>query len=99
MTDDPVSKLEQRAWTAIVGFIILLGGWWLQNQYDTTIRIQEQISQHMRFVEDRYVQKDYLTQIENRLGRIEGKIDDLRDIDKPQYPYLEPYFNDKKGGK
>lgn len=77
--DSPVSKLESR-WIAVLTAIALFfGGWWLQNMYETTMRIQQQMSEFMRHVDDRYVQKDYLSTVENRLNRIEGKIDDLRE--------------------
>jgi hypothetical protein len=72
-----VSKMEQRMWSAIVGVALLLGGWWLQNQYDTTLRIHEELMAYMRHVDDKYVQKDYLETLEGRLNRIESKIDNI----------------------
>lgn len=79
----PVSKLEQRMWTLIVGVALALGGIWLQNQYDTTLRLQEQLSQFMTHVDDKYVEdKMFQTHskgINSRLDRIEDKIDKISD--------------------
>ncbi len=72
-----LSKVEQRAWSILVAICLFLGAWWLQNQYNTMIKIQEQLGEYMRFVDDKYVEKDYLHGIENRLGRIETKIDKI----------------------
>ena len=74
-----VTKLESR-WIAFVTAVaLLLGGWWLQNQYDTMLRIQQQLADFQRHVDDGYVRKDYLGTVEGRLGRIEDKLDALRD--------------------
>jgi hypothetical protein len=74
-----VTKLESR-WIAFVTAVaLLLGGWWLQNQYDTMLRIQQQLADFQRHVDDGYVRKDYLATVEARLGRIEDKLDALRD--------------------
>jgi hypothetical protein len=89
-----VTKLEQRAWATVVGIVLLLGGWWLQNQYDTVLRLQQQVEQYMRFVDDKYVQKDYLDIIVDRLERIEGKLDNVND----RLP-VNPHFGDKPGPK
>ena len=77
--DSKASKLEQRWIAALTAIALLFGGWWLQNQYDTMLRVQEQLSEFSRHVDNAYVRKDYLQLVENRLGRIEDKIDDIRD--------------------
>jgi hypothetical protein len=77
---DKIGKVEGR-WTAfLTAGALALGGWWLQNQYDTMLRIQQQLVDFQRHVDAGYVRKDYLSMLEGRLGRIEDKIDDLRDV-------------------
>jgi hypothetical protein len=74
-----ISKMEGR-WVAFLTTIALaFGGIWLQNQYETTLRLQEQVADFMQHVDAGYVRKDYLTTVESRLVRIEDKLDDLRD--------------------
>lgn len=77
----PVSKIEQRMWTILVGLALALGGVWLQNQYDTTLRLQEQMTEYMKFVDDKYVEEKmfqtHVRTLDSRLGRIEDKIDGL----------------------
>ena len=73
-----VTKLESR-WIAFVTAVaLLLGGWWLQNQYDTLLRLQQQQADFMRHVDDKYVQKDFLEIVTERLTRIEDKIDTMK---------------------
>jgi hypothetical protein len=43
------------------------------------LRIQQQLADFQRHVDDGYVRKDYLGTVEGRLGRIEDKLDALRD--------------------
>ena len=74
-----VSKLESRWIAFITAVALLFGGWWLQNQYDTMLRIQQQLADFQCHVDDGYVRKDYLGTVEGRLGRIEDKLDALRD--------------------
>ena len=90
---DTASKLEQRAWALVVGLCMLLGGWWLQNQYNTTLRLQEQLTEYIRFADTKYVQKDYLGVITQRLERIEVKLDDLREAQP------DTHFNDQGRGR
>lgn len=66
-------------WGIAVSFCLLLGGWWLQNQHETAMRTQTQLDDFVRYVSVTYVQKDYLRTIEERLRRIEEKLDELRD--------------------
>lgn len=86
--DQTASKTELRLWNMVIAACMALGGWWLQNQYDTTLRIAEQLTEYQRFVDSQYVEKEFLDNIsgnvERRLDRIEQKIDAL----KPQH--LEP---------
>lgn len=73
-----VSKMEAR-WVAFITAIALFfGGWWLQNQYTTTLKVQEELGEFMRFVDDHYVEKDYLTTVTTRLDRIDQKLEALR---------------------
>jgi cell division protein FtsB len=81
-----VTKLESRWIAFITAIALLFGGWWLQNQYDTVLRLQQQQTDFMRHVDDKYVQKDYLETVTSRLERIEDKIDDLRDTDQRRVP-------------
>jgi len=74
---NPVSKLESRWIAFITAIALFFGGWWLQNQYTTTLRVQEELGEFMRFADERYVEKDYLKTVTDRLERIEEKIDAL----------------------
>jgi cell division protein FtsB len=77
--DQAVNRMEGR-WIAFLTAIALaFGGIWLQNQYEATLRLQEDVSNFMRHVDDKYVQKDYLDTLVDRLRRIEDKLDDVRD--------------------
>jgi low affinity Fe/Cu permease len=76
---NPVSKLESRWIAFITAIALFFGGRWLQNQYTTTLRVQEELAEFMRFADDRYVEKDYLKTVTDRLERIEEKIDALKD--------------------
>ena len=89
--EDRTSKMESR-WVAFLTAVALtFGGIWLQNQYDATLRLQEQMAAFMRHVDDKYVQKDYMETIASRLSRMEDKLDDLHAAqirnEKVQYPY------------
>ena len=72
---NPVSKLESRWIAFITAIALFFGGWWLQNQYTATLRVQEELGEFMRFADERYVEKDYLKIVTDRLERIEEKID------------------------
>ena len=72
---NPVGKLESRWIAFITAIALFFGGWWLQNQYTTTLRVQEELGEFMRFADERYVEKDYLKTVTDRLERIEEKID------------------------
>ena len=74
---NPVSTLESRWIAFITAIALFFGGWWLQNQYMTTLRVQKELGEFMRFADVRYVEKDYLKTITDRLDRIEQKIDAL----------------------
>jgi cell division protein FtsB len=74
-----VSKLEAR-WVAFLTAIALMfGGWWLQNQYETVLRVQQQLTDFQRHVDDGYVRKEYLLTIADRVRRLEEKLDKIED--------------------
>lgn len=72
-----IGKLESRWIAFITAVALMFGGWWLQNQYDTILRIQQQQAEFMRYVDDKYVQKDTFVIVVERLDRIENKIDSI----------------------
>ena len=74
---NPVGKLESRWIAFITAIALFFGGWWLQNQYTTTLKVQEELGEFMRFADERYVEKDYLKIVTDRLERIEEKIDTI----------------------
>ena len=74
---NPVGKLESRWIAFITAIALFFGGWWLQSQYTTTLRVPEELGEFMRFADERYVEKDYLKVVTDRLERIEEKIDAL----------------------
>ena len=96
MTDEPTSyatRVEQRLWTVVTGLAIFFGGWWLQNQYTMTLKIQEQLATYVQFADDRYVQKDYLRTVTDRLDRIESKIDNISNKNEKR---LTPLYDDRQ---
>lgn len=71
------AQLEGR-WIAFVTAVALFfGGWWLQNQYTTTLRLQQSLNDFIQRVDDKYVEKDYLAVIDGRLARIEARMEAL----------------------
>lgn len=76
-----ISKLEQRMWTIVVGLALAFGGIWLQNQYKTTIELQKQLAEYMRFVDEKYVEQKAFDAgtvvLDQRLDRIENKLDNI----------------------
>lgn len=81
----PVSRLEARWVSALTAVALFFGGWWLQNQYETVLRLQQQLTDFMRFVDDKYVEKDYLRTVTDRLDRIDRKVDKILDA-QPERP-------------
>ena len=75
------SMNEKRLWNIIMAACFALGGWWLQNQYDTTLELQKQFYAYQQFVDTHYVEKEFLAQVTNererRLTSIETKLDTL----------------------
>jgi hypothetical protein len=87
-TPPAVTRLESR-WVAFITAVALaFGGIWLQNQFAATLRLQEQMAEFMRHVDDKYVQKDFLNTVTERLGRIENKVDDI--ADDIRQPHQQP---------
>jgi len=82
-TTSGTSRLEARWMAFITAIALFFGGWWLQNQYTTTLKIHEELGDFMRFAAERYVEKDYLKTVTDRLERIEEKIDALAS-DRPR---------------
>ncbi len=82
MATEVANKLEGR-WLAFVTSIALFfGGWWIQNQYEAVMKTQQQLSEYAHYVDDKYVQKDYMGVIIDRLDRIETKVDELKSAEK-----------------
>jgi hypothetical protein len=81
MADSTVSKLEQRMWAIVIGLALTFGGIWLQNQYATTLKLQEQLAEYMQFVDDKYVEQNSFEQhtsvLDRRLDRMENKLDSI----------------------
>jgi hypothetical protein len=77
------TRVELRVWNLLVAACLMLGGWWLQNQYDTTLRLQGQLTEFIRHVDDKYVEKEFLKQIDadqdRRFNQLEDKIERLID--------------------
>lgn len=96
MTQEPIrdlpSKTEQRLWNLLIAACLALGGWWLQNQYDTTLRLQQDLAQYMRFVDAQYVEKEMLKTLDaerqRQLIKIETKLDRI----------YEEMMSGKRGG-
>jgi hypothetical protein len=88
--DQTASKTELRLWNVVIAACMALGGWWLQNQYDTMLRLAEQLQEYRIFVDTQYVEKEFLDHIngnlERRLDRIETKIDALKPEDLKPTP-------------
>lgn len=73
-----LNKLEGR-WVAFITAVALFfAGWWIQTERDAVLKTQQQLDEYTRYVDDKYVQKDYMEQVDKRLDRIENKIDELK---------------------
>jgi hypothetical protein len=97
-TPPSVTRMESR-WVAFLTAIALaFGGVWLQNQFAATLRLQEQMSEFMRHVDDKYVQKDFLNTVTDRLRRIEDKVDNIADEVKST-PSREPNPQYERNGQ
>jgi hypothetical protein len=82
MGEDPearkiTSQLEARWIAFLTAVAMFFGGWWLQNQYQTTQRLQSEFLAFTQRVDDKYVEKDFLGVIAARLARIEASLDAL----------------------
>lgn len=79
MAESPISKIEQRMWSILISVALAFGGIWLQNQYNTTIKLQEQLTEYMRFVDEKYLEaqsfREHAGALAERLNRIEDKLD------------------------
>lgn len=75
------SIAERRLYALVVGVAMMFGGWWLQNQWNETQRLDGKINDFVRHVDQVYVDKEYLRAVTEdqtrRLQRIENKLDDL----------------------
>jgi len=81
--------LDDRLFKLVAGALFALGGWWLQNQYEATLRTQEQISQIIEHVDKQYVDKEMLQQHmkehDRRLDDVYREIDRLEERNYPNY--------------
>ena len=72
---------ERRLYALVVGVAMMFGGWWLQNQWNETQRLDDKINEFIRHVDTIYVDKEYLRVVTDdqtrRLQRIENKLDNL----------------------
>ena len=72
------SQLEGRWMAFLTAVALFFGGWWLQNQYQMTLRLQTDLNAFYQRVDDKYVEKDYFTVIATRLARIEASLDAIQ---------------------
>lgn len=84
------SQLEGRWIAFITAIALFFGGWWLQNQYQMTLRLQTELSAFYQRVDDKYVEKDYLAVIAARLSRIEQSLDALHAHDVAEKRNMPP---------
>jgi hypothetical protein len=74
--------LDTRLWSAVIGVCMLLGGWWLQNQYNTLLGLQDQVREMLIFVDGKYVDKELLQAMskesEKRLDRIDNNLIEIK---------------------
>lgn len=77
--NDKSGRNEMRLWNILIAACLALGGIWLQNQYDTVLRLQERMSAFSLHVQSVYVGKELLQQINadqtRRFDSIERKLD------------------------
>lgn len=87
---DPPSRTEQRLWNLLLAACLALGGWWLQNQYDTILAVQSQIVESNKalidfgkFVDEQYVEKEFYKEVTSqqyrRFDSIDKKLDKVFD--------------------
>ena len=98
--EDKSSRNEMRLWNILIAACLALGGIWLQNQYDTVLRLQAQIAAFSLHVQGTYVNKELLNQITGdqtrRFDSIERKLDViLHRVERPpsNYQYAPEKFS------
>jgi hypothetical protein len=76
---DTIAKSLQERWIAFLTLIALsFGGIWLQNQWQATEKLEREMLEHMRYMNENFVTKDHLEAIVERINRNDGIIDKLR---------------------
>ena len=99
--NDKAGRNEMRLWNILIAACLALGGIWLQNQYDTVLRLQSQMAAFSLHVQSVYVGKELLNQITidqtRRFDSIERKLDiivhsvDGMQIRTPDGPPIKGY--------
>ena len=68
-------------WNGLVAISLMLGGWWMQNTWNATLKLQEQMLDNGRHVESVYVTKEVYRQMDadqnRRFNSIENKLDQI----------------------
>lgn len=92
------SVQESRIWTVLFSFMfvnticLMLGAFWMYNQWNITIRNQEQMLALTKHVDDRYVDKDllaaYTVEQNRRFNEIDKKLDSIDNKAEIIHKYL-----------
>lgn len=95
---DSYSWQEKRIWTVIfsMAFVytvcLLLGGFWMYNQWNVAIKTQDNMIDLTKFMNDRFVDKDllaaYVAQQNKRYDDIDNKLDRINDKTEIIQKYL-----------
>ena len=91
VTDNLTQQTSTRLWALMSAALFALGGIWLQNQYNAQqsqaeqmLQLQRQQNELLRYIDERYVERDMLGQISTENNRrmtiIEQKLDKLIEL-------------------
>lgn len=70
------TKLEQRAWTLLIGLCLALGGWWLQNQYTTLMSVKDDLAEHQREATRTFLSRELSAELHRTLDRRIEKLEE-----------------------
>ena len=101
--DATANKTEQRLWTVVVGICLALGGWWLQNTWQSIEKERAAREALMLVIAQTYVTKDAISiitqarekQVQAIIDRIERNTDRLINIESDLRNTRETMFGIK----
>ena len=75
------ARTEQRISTLLISVVMAIGAWWLQNQFNTTERISQQVLENSKHVAlhypDREEMKLHVSDLSRQLERVQREIENI----------------------